>query len=202
MNKVFLPEAEIAINGVFHYLTQHNILNQYVSAFSSKEHVAHKKENIFNLDPAEFYASEDEALNQHVGFIFHQHQFVPYAYTLVRYDGDGFILKEWSLKGSLSRLGEDWEEIEFNESREVAQMCEVGPLPTYYIRQKYWKPYVRFKIENTGKTCSGTEFLRVGGIEMFGELRASCQFFNPCTRYFSFTHFSFRPCFFLLVQPC
>ena len=200
MNKVFFPEAEIATNGVFHYFTQYNLLSQYVSAFSSKEAGNHKKENIFNLDPENFYASEQEELNLHVGFIFHYHQFVPYAYTLVRYDGDGYILKEWSFKGSLYSSGEEWEEIEFNKSREVEEMCEIGPLPTFYIRQKYWKPYVRFKIENTGPTCLEREFLRVGGIEMFGELRSSGYYFNPCTRYFS--HSSFRTHLILLIHVC
>ena len=198
MNKVFFPEADIATNGVFHYFTQRNVLSQYVSAFSSKEDGTHKKENIFNLDPKQFYASLHIALNLHVGFIFHHHRFVPYAYTLVQYNGDGHILKEWSLKGSLYSSGEEWEEIKFNKSHEV-QLCKVGPLPTYFIQQNYWKPYIRFKIENTGESCSGWDFLRVGGIEMFGELRSG-HYFNPFTRYFS--HSSFRTYLIILIHVC
>ena len=66
MNKVFFPEADIATNGVFHYFTQRNVLSQYVSAFSSKEDGTHKKENIFNLDPKQFYASLHIALNLYI----------------------------------------------------------------------------------------------------------------------------------------
>ena len=171
MSISFFPDSEKSENGIFQYLARKLSLDSIVTTFGTEHIFDHVSSNILNLDPTKFYGNSDRTLNQerqYVGLEFHSYKFIPFAYTLSQYQGEGHILETYDLEASTTDNSTDnWEVI---DSQSNNDFCSVGLLPTFYIKQEFWKPFVRFRIVRTGIDCTDQTYLRVGGIELFGQL--------------------------------
>ena len=103
----------------------------------------------------------------YVGFNFSKHVFKPYFYKIRQYDGDGHILKNWAFQGSNDN-GATWEEV---DTQSNDSFCVVGFLSTFQIQLNKVKEYSSFRFIQKGESCSSEIYMRLAGIELFGELR-------------------------------
>ena len=200
LNLSFFPESEKAEKGVISFFRKKGVIDRFISTFGTEQIASYAPSNILDLDQNTFYASADSTayFEQHVGLTFLHHSLIPISFTLCQYDGIGFILKTFNLEASLTIDGDDdWEVISSNGSEDF---CVTGLLPTFHIDRIHWKPFKRFRIVRKGQDCLGNTYLRVGGIELFGQLIGTCNLFNPCTLCIKVRHILYHILFFTLIQ--
>ena len=185
VNLSFIPEKEIAENGIFKFFRKKHAINRLVTTFGSLPYLnTTAPDNILTLSPKPFYASQESLLGLEVGFTFPDHEFTPIAFTICQYIGYNYTLQEFALEASNSTQEDNWEEIYI--TKVSTDQCIPGSMFTFYIDKNYWKPFKRFRIRNKGPNCPTENqkyhnSLRLGGIELFGQLSGSCQFLNPCS---------------------
>ena len=199
LNLSFFPESEKAEKGIITYFRKRGVLERFITTFGSPQLGSYVPNNILDLNPNNFYASSESTLHfeQHVGLTFLHHSFIPISFTLCQYDGEGLIPKTFNLEASLTTDGNDWEVI---SSKDSDDFCVVGILPTFHIDRIHWKPFKRFRIIRSGTDCRGYTYLRVGGIELFGQLIGTCNLLNPCTLCIKGQHIFYHILFFTLIQ--
>ena len=162
----FYPSTEDSTDGVLSYFAQKKKIQKYVSTFSTETEYNYYKENILDIRNTSFWASKPDP-KTFVGFNFEKHSFKAYYYKIRQYDGAGFMLKSWSFQGSNDK-GETWEEIDAQNNESY---CVVGLQPTIQITLTKVKEYASFRIFQTGLNCRNSNYMRLAGIELFGELR-------------------------------
>ena len=146
---------------------------------------AHPLSNLYDFDPNKFWASYYDTENQYVVLKLTSHSLVLKNYTIVQYNGVGGFLKQWSLLGSNDNI--TWNEID-NQQSDL--FCKVGPTKTISINENNWKSYSMFKIIQTGISCMDNYFMRISGIELFGDLRGSIvgNNVNSCKKHLFFNN--------------
>ena len=176
MSLSFYPSTESSTNGVLSYFARKKKIQKYISTFSSQIQSNYYKENILDISNTSFWASISDA-GAYVGLNFERHSFKPYYYKIRQYNGDGYMLKNWSFQGSNDK-GETWEEIDAQNSESY---CVVGLHPTIQISLTKVKEYSSFRMIQTDMSCKNSHYMRLAGIELFGELRGETVRLK-CTR--------------------
>ena len=171
---------------VLTYFRKRSCLENYVS-FEANDtwYKEHPLSNLYNFDPKKFWASYHNLENQYVILKLTSHSLVLKNYTIIQYIGTGDILKQWSLLGSNDNI--TWDEID-NQQSDL--FCKVGPTKTISINENSWKSYSMFKIIQTGYNCMNRYFMRMSGIELFGDLRSSIveNNINSCKKHLFFNN--------------
>lgn len=174
LDKVFKPEGVRATNGVLAYFKQNNLLGTYTATFSTKVQDNYVPNNILDISNELFYASVETTDDKYVGFTFIEHSFNVENYTIRQYKGANIITKSWKLQGL---RGTKWIDIDEQSSQSY---CVTGILPTFQVKKtKYY--FKTFRLLNVGVSCTGANYLRNAGIELFGTLKARSSLCNKCT---------------------
>ena len=163
MTKTFYPESEAAINGVLKYFRENNLLNQYISVFATATLSNYYPKYFLDITNDNFWASSTISGDKYIGFTFSQYYFKVNQYTIKQYKGEGHMIMNWKLQGS---IGKEWVDIDSQNSRDF---CKDGLISTFKVN-KTNDYYKSFRIFSNEVSCKGQANYRIAGIELFGTL--------------------------------
>ena len=164
MLTTFDPEGVYAINGVLKYFRDKNILDRYVTPFSTDTFMPHENSsNFLDITNGLFWASIEDVNVKYVGFNLKHHFLKISHYTIRQYVGGGYATKSWKLQG---KRKEGWIDIDVQNS---SSFCKEGILPTFEVSG----PTIffnSFRMISEGLSCLDSNYFRTAGIELFGTL--------------------------------